>query len=159
MNSIPRRVITAEANGQSYVESDEIVTNVSEHYPGLIISDIWQTSEMPASLSAEIPIPNTAIPNPIKNGTYFRYVQIPPDHELGISAPAGQPHPLMHKTPSLDYIVILSGEIYLITDSEETLLHPGDIVIQCGTNHAWSNRSDAPCIQLAILIDAKPKDQ
>ncbi|MGE8430928.1 MAG: cupin domain-containing protein [Sphingobacterium sp.] len=66
----------------------------------------------------------------------------------------GPPHPLMHQTASLDYIVILSGEIYLITDTEETLLQAGDIVIQRGTNHAWSNRSDQMCLQLAILIDA-----
>ncbi|MNW20048.1 Cupin domain protein [compost metagenome] len=61
----------------------------------------------------------------------------------------------MHQTASLDYIVIISGEIYLITDIEETLLQAGDIVIQRGTNHAWSNRSDQMCLQLAILIDAK----
>lgn len=61
---------------------------------------------------------------------------------------------VMHQTASVDYIVILSGEIYLITDTEETLLQAGDIVIQRGTNHAWSNRSDQMCLQLAILIDA-----
>lgn len=61
----------------------------------------------------------------------------------------------MHQTDTLDYIIIISGEIYLIVDEEETLLKAGDIVIQRGTNHAWSNRSDLPCIQLAILLDAK----
>ena len=60
----------------------------------------------------------------------------------------------MHQTNTLDYIVILSGEIYLIVDEEETLLQAGDIVVQRGTNHAWSNRSDLPCIQLAVLLDA-----
>ena len=60
----------------------------------------------------------------------------------------------MHQTPTLDYVVILSGELYLIMEDGETLLQPGDIVIQRGTNHAWSNRSDEPCIQLAVLIDA-----
>ncbi len=64
-------------------------------------------------------------------------------------------HPMMHKTDTLDYIIILSGELYLILEESETLLKPGDIVIQQGTNHAWSNRSDKPCIQLAILLDAK----
>ncbi|MDX8570581.1 cupin domain-containing protein [Elizabethkingia sp. HX QKY] len=61
----------------------------------------------------------------------------------------------MHQTKTLDYVVILSGEIYLILEEGETLLKPGDIVIQRGTNHAWSNRSDENCIQLAILLDAK----
>lgn len=64
-------------------------------------------------------------------------------------------HPLMHKTQTLDYIIILSGELYLIMEDTETLLKPGDIVIQCGTNHAWSNRTDQPCLQLAILLDAE----
>ncbi|WP_313093645.1 cupin domain-containing protein [Chryseobacterium flavum] len=66
-----------------------------------------------------------------------------------------RPHPMMHQTLTLDYIIILFGELYLIMEEGETLLKPGDIVIQRGTNHAWSNRSDEPCIQLAILIDAK----
>ncbi|MNF15632.1 Cupin domain protein [compost metagenome] len=61
----------------------------------------------------------------------------------------------MHQTDTLDYIIIISGEIYLIVDEEETLLKAGDIVIQRGTNHAWSNRSDSPCIQLAVLLDAE----
>lgn len=155
IKAIPRRIITGTKNGKSCIEKDEIVTNVSEHFPGLIISDIWQTSKTPASFEQEKPVENSAIPTVIRNGTYFRYVQIPPDEHLGIEAPAGQPHPLMHQTKSVDYIIILSGEIYLITDTDETLLQAGDIVIQPGTNHAWSNRSHENCIQLAVLIDAE----
>ncbi len=60
----------------------------------------------------------------------------------------------MHQTTTLDYIVILSGEIYLMMEDTETLLKPGDIVIQRATNHAWSNRSNEPCVQLAILLSA-----
>ncbi|OUL60693.1 cupin domain-containing protein [Flavobacterium sp. AJR] len=154
MKTIPRRIVTGTKNGKSIIEKDEVVSNVSEHFPGLIISDIWSTDSMPVNLSAEKIIENTAFPNTPKNGTYFRYVQIPPDKDLGIVVPVGQPHPLMHQTATLDYIIILSGEIYLIVDEEETLLQAGDIVIQRGTNHAWSNRSEKPCIQLAVLIDA-----
>lgn len=154
MKTIPRRIVTAIKDGKSIIESDAIVSNVSEHFPGLIISDIWSTDSMPVKLDEEKVIKNTAFPNTPKNGSYFRYVQIPPDKELGIEAPEGQPHPLMHKTDTLDYIVILSGEIWLIVDQGETLLQAGDIVVQRGTNHAWSNRSDLPCIQLAILLDA-----
>lgn len=65
-------------------------------------------------------IENTAFPNTPKDGTYFRYVQIPPDKDLGIITIVGQPHPLPYQTATLDYIVILSGEIYLIMDEEET---------------------------------------
>ncbi|MCD0476316.1 cupin domain-containing protein [Flavobacterium sp. EDS] len=154
MKTIPRRIVTGIKNGKSIIEKDEIVSNVSEHFPGLIISDIWSTDSMPVQLSEEKIIENTAFPHTPKNGTYFRYVQIPPDKNLGITAAVGQPHPLMHQTATLDYIVILSGEIYLIMDEGETLLQAGDIVIQRGTNHAWSNKSDEPCIQLAVLVDA-----
>lgn len=61
---------------------------------------------------------------------------------------------VMYETATLDYIIILSGEIYRILDEEETLLRAGDIVIQRGKNHAWSNRSDTHCIQMAVLLDA-----
>lgn len=158
MKTIPRRIVTGLRNGKSIIEKDAIVSNVSEHFPGLIISDIWSTDTMPVKLEEEKAIENTAFPNTPKNGSYFRYVQIPPDKDLGIEAPEGQPHPLMHQTDTLDYIVILSGEIWLIVDEGETLLQAGDIVVQKGTNHAWSNRSDLPCIQLAILLDARNKE-
>lgn len=153
MKTIPRRVVTGFRNGKSIIEEDSIVTNVSEHFPGLIISDIWSTDSTPAKFEEKI-IENTAFPNTPLNGSYFRYVQIPPDKDLGIVTLENQPHPLMHQTETLDYIIILSGEIYLIVDEGETLLQAGDIVVQRGTNHAWSNRSDLPCIQLAILLDA-----
>ena len=152
---IPRRIVTGIKNGQSVIIEDAIVSNVSEDIPGLVISDVWATDTMPVNLDKIIAIPNTPFPNTPKNGTYFRYVSIPSDRELGISAiENGKPHPLMHQTDTLDYIIILSGEIYLILDNDETLLKAGDIVVQRGTNHAWSNRSEEPCIQLAILIDA-----
>lgn len=110
---------------------------------------------MPVDLTREVTVDNTLVPDPPKQGSYFRYVSIPPDKDLGIPEKiANEAHPLMHKTDTLDYIIILSGELYLILDEEETLLKTGDIVIQKGTNHAWSNRSDQPCVQLAILLDA-----
>jgi hypothetical protein len=65
-------------------------------------------------LEKTLVVENTPIPKVPTNGTYFRYVSIPPDKELGIEVKEGQPHPLMHQTKTLDYIVILSGEIYLI---------------------------------------------
>ncbi|WP_312302625.1 cupin domain-containing protein [Chryseobacterium sp.] len=154
MNKIPRRIVTGIRAGKSAIVEDQQVENAVEHFPGLIISDIWNTQTMPANLEFETRIPNTGFPQTPKNGTYFRYVVIPPDKDLGIELKKGEPHPMMHQTPTLDYIIILSGELYLIMEEGETLLKPGDIVIQRGTNHAWSNRSDKPCIQLAVLIDA-----
>lgn len=154
MNKIPRRIVTGVKDGKSVIVEDGIVNNVVEHVRELYISDIWNTQETPARLVDEVRIPNTPFPQTPKNGTFFRYVSIPPDKELGLEVVPGQPHPLMHQTDTLDYIVILSGELYLIMEEGETRLGPGDIVIQRGTNHAWSNRSDEPVIQLAVLIDA-----
>lgn len=153
--TIPRRIVTGEINGKSIITSDTTAENVSEHFPGLVISDIWATAAAPADLKEELRIENTAFPNTPKNGTYFRYVSIPPDSQLGVELPAfGEPHPMMHQTDTLDYIIIASGEVYLILDEQETRLTAGDIVIQRGTNHAWSNRSEESCIQIAVLIDA-----
>lgn len=155
MNKIPRRIVTGIENRKSTIIEDQPIENVVEHLPGLIISDIWNTQKMPVSLDFETQIPNTGFPKTPKNGTYFRYVSIPPDKDLGVEFKAGEPHPMMHQTQTLDYIIILSGELYLIMEERETLLKAGDIVIQRGTNHAWSNRSDEACIQLAVLIDAE----
>ncbi len=155
---IPRRVVTGIKDGKSIITEDGLVSNVSEHIPGLVISDIWSTNSMPVHLNETHVIENSLVPQTPKNGTYFRYVNIPPDAALGIPPiEKGTLHPLMHQTDTLDYIIILSGEIYLILEEEETLLKAGDIVVQRGTNHAWSNRSDQDCIQLAILVDASVK--
>ena len=62
---------------------------------------------------------------------------------------------MMHRTESIDYALILSGEITMLLDDDEVLLKTGDVVVQCGTNHAWSNRSNAPCIVAFILIDGR----
>ena len=68
---------------------------------------------------------------------------------------AGSPHPLMHRTESIDYGVVISGEMTLILDKGETLLREADVVIQRGTNHAWANRSGKPCRMLFILVDGR----
>jgi quercetin dioxygenase-like cupin family protein len=62
----------------------------------------------------------------------------------------------MHKTNTVDYIVVLKGEIHAILDQGETLLKPGDVFIQRGTNHSWSVRGNEPCIVAVVLVDAKP---
>lgn len=159
ISNIPRRVVTGLKDGCSIIVEDSTNTNVAEEIPGLVVSDIWATRTVPVDLEENYQIENTLLPVTPPNGSYFRYVSIPPDAALAkhleINIKPGLPHPLMHKTETLDYIVILAGEIYLILDKEETLLKAGDIVIQRGTNHAWSNRSNQPCIQLAILLGAK----
>ena len=65
-------------------------------------------------------------------------------------------HPSMHRTDTLDCLTCVRGEIFLVTDNEEVLMRPGDTVIIRGTNHAWSNRSNAPCLLVGTMTDATP---
>ncbi|WP_443944070.1 hypothetical protein ACJVDH_14240 [Pedobacter sp. AW1-32] len=71
-------------DGKSVIEEDQLVKNVSKHFPGLIISDTYNTNSSPVSLDAENPLENSAFPNTPKNGSYFRYAQIPLDEELDV---------------------------------------------------------------------------
>ena len=61
----------------------------------------------------------------------------------------------MHRTETIDYAIILSGEITMLLDEGEVLLKAGDVLVQCGTNHAWSNRSNAPCVVAFVLLDGE----
>jgi mannose-6-phosphate isomerase-like protein (cupin superfamily) len=113
-----------------------------------------------------------ALPPP-KQGTRIRFVDIPPDtpeflahgaakmhaafSEVGDASAstvkADSPHPLMHRTESIDYGVVIEGEMTLVLDDAQVALAPGSVVIQRGTNHAWANRSGRPCRMLFVLID------
>jgi mannose-6-phosphate isomerase-like protein (cupin superfamily) len=108
---------------------------------------------------------------PPKNGTIVRIVEFPPDNTrpqdsdtaAGFKA-IGAGHaqdkqssdPMMHKTSTVDYIIVLKGEIYAVMETGEKLLKAGDILIQRGTNHSWSVRTSEPCIVAAVLVNAKP---
>ena len=108
---------------------------------------------------------------PPRGGVLARIVEFPPDKAWEDDISHGvfdtmqaesERHsdasdPMFHQTNTLDYIVVLEGEIYSLTEQGETLLRPGDIIIQRGTAHSWSNRSDKPCILFAVLIGAKPR--
>ena len=82
--------------------------------------------------------------SPPANGTIIRMVDMPPGHRSA-----------MHRTRTIDYGIVLQGQVYLVLDDSETFLQPGDIVVQRGTNHAWDNRSDAPARMVFILIHAE----
>ena len=69
---------------------------------------------------------------------------------------ANKRHPGFHKTATIDYAIVLSGEIYALMDEGEVLLKAGDVLVQRGTNHAWSNRTEQPCCIAFVLIDAEP---
>jgi mannose-6-phosphate isomerase-like protein (cupin superfamily) len=135
---------------------------------------VWQTAR-DVVVDAVEPDP-TGGPHrlpPPDGGTVFRITEFPPDTmqsadaarareifaamggEHTLSPKRQQPHALMHRTRSVDYAIVLEGEIVLVLDDSEVALRAGDVVVQRGTNHAWSNRSGAPCRMAFVLVDAQ----
>ena len=114
--------------------------------PGFSSTRIWVTDRTPAriNVSETLQLPHTL--EPPAGGSVFRVVTIPPD-------PA--PHPYRQKTRSLDFCLILRGEVTLVLDTEEVKLKQGDTVVQRGTSHVWSNRSDRPCVLAISSHDGK----
>lgn len=151
--NIPRRVVTGhDANGVSVVLSDGIVP-VHRVMPqdGVGFYEIWQTDAMPAPVSPvepSEPTERTIRVPPEPNGTKIRINEFFPGfiNELGNQSP-------VHRTESIDYGIVLEGEIVLVLDDSEVLLKAGDVVIQRGTDHAWANRSDKVSRVAFILID------
>ena len=108
---------------------------------------------------------------PGPNGTVFRIVEFPPDSawrdradardafdsiDAGHAPDAASDDPMMHKTSTVDYLIVLKGEIWAILDTGEVCLKAGDVMIQRGTNHSWSVRADEPCLLAAVLFNAEP---
>ncbi len=170
-----RRVVTGhDANGVATVISDSEATCILSrpNRPGVTLTNLWQNDRTPAPMERhDDPVDGPLILHPPKDGAIFRIVQFDPEDpevlakldgkaafaEMGAAANVVENarHPFMHRTDSLDYAVVLTGEIYMMMDEDEYLLKAGDTVIQQGTNHAWSNRGTEPCQIAFILIDAK----
>lgn len=173
-----RRVVTGhDDTGKAIVLSDAAPTNVTrpEHQPGLAFHELWHTDQCPAPVTATEPEPTDRYTEtaPPPQGTIIRIVDIPPegpngpefDKEtarkvfekvgLGENAEHMIPgrHPLMHRTETIDYGVVLEGQIVLVLDDKEVLLEAGDTVVQRGTIHAWANRSDQTTRMLFVLTD------
>ena len=170
-----RRVLTGhDADGKSNFLLDGLAPNVKEiaSMPGLALTDLWETKGAPARNDGAADNADRPIRlEPPRNGTILRIVEFPPDTawrgrtdgregfdsiSAGHAQDAHSSDPMMHKTASVDYIVVLSGEIYAIMDKGETLLKAGDILVQRGTNHSWSVRGNEPCIVAAVLVSAAP---
>lgn len=123
-----------------------------------VINELWKMDATPGSNEGEYADPATSFTlNPPACGNVFRIIEFPPDGELGMQEDGVTPEvPIMHRTPSVDYAVILKGECYAVLDGGETLMKEGDVLIQRGTLHSWSNRSDKPCLILFVLCGADP---
>jgi mannose-6-phosphate isomerase-like protein (cupin superfamily) len=168
-----RRVVTGlDANNKAVVMFDSRMPLQSGPY-GLTSTNLWVTNSYPLGFSFKDD--TSAIPvgvSPLDNGTKFRVVEFPPldaateakmepgflMKAVGAVAPArGLPvtHPLMHRTRSVDYAVVLSGEIDMMLDDSVVHLKPGDTIVQQATNHAWVNRGTQTCRILFVLMDSK----
>ncbi len=170
-----RRIVTGhDRQGQSVVQQDGILPRrLGSNRRGL--TDLWNTDGRPIdSQVAEdrLALPFSLVPTP--SGTTFLFFTVAPEepqadveseakraavafaaYGAGHARPNTSRNPWMHKTNTIDYIILLSGEVTLLLDGDERALKPFDVVIQRGTNHAWINRGKEPALLAAILIDAE----
>lgn len=155
MSSVPRRVVTGHtSDGLSIVLSDGPVP-VSRVLPddGVSFHEIWNTEGAPATITAvedSEPTERTLAVPPPPCGTKIRINDFRPGHldERGLQSP-------VHRTASVDYGIVLEGEITLVLDESEVTLRAGDIVVQRGTDHAWANRGDTTARVAFILVDGE----
>ncbi len=174
-----RRIVTGHnASGQAIIQEDGPVPRYQKigGESGPMFHEVWNTTETPVRIDAasgEPPEDGIKLAPP-KNGTRIRVLDIPPDgdklndvtpeearaHFAEVGAGdasshtgAGTKHAHMHRTETVDYGIVLEGELVLIVDEDETVCRAGDIIIQRGTNHGWANRTDRNCRIAFILID------
>ena len=172
-----RRIVTGhDEAGRSVVLQDGAAPRV---FPldgrGSAFVELWHTRANPAPIdhaAAEPPEDGLHL-HPPARGTRLRIVDFPPEDEAAlarltpdfvraaftaINAPDAMaggdaPHPLMHRTETIDYGLVLEGELVLVLDGSETVVRAGDVVIQRGTSHAWANRSGRMARMAFVLVD------
>jgi quercetin dioxygenase-like cupin family protein len=141
-----RRVVTGhDANGRAVVKIDEITQNPPSGRPGRSACVVWTTESFPVDNANETDGGKRQVGTTLQNGTVFRVVEFMP----GVS-------PRVHRTDSIDYAVVMSGEIDMELDDSVVHLKAGDVLVQRGTIHNWVNRGTDSCIIAFVLIDAKP---
>ena len=175
MQTILRRIVTGHtASGKSAI----LIEDELQPDPGVHDRYLWKTDATPAlnEGSADAALAPLRLEPPV-NGSVFRVVEFPPQRVMdGMDAKQkdaffrelyksmGGEHcrvdtersPGMHKTSTVDYVIVLRGEITLLLDEGEATLESGDIVIQRGTNHDWVVRGDAPALLAVVMISAAP---
>lgn len=141
-----RRVITGhDANGKAVVKIDEVAKHLSSGRPGAMSCNVWTTEGFPASNDGADDAGLRKVSTTLPGGTIFRIIEFSP----GLAA-------RNHRTDSIDYIVVISGEIDMELDDSVVHLKAGDVMVQRGTIHNWVNRGTAPCVLAVVLVDAKP---
>jgi mannose-6-phosphate isomerase-like protein (cupin superfamily) len=175
MPSVNRVVIGRNRENRSAV----LFHNSPNHQrvPGIFWrSTLWAATELPVDNTiAGDRAADVVVREPEQDGLIFRALEIPPDvsdtkkhievlQKLNEQVKQKYPptakmlarHPSMHRTDTLDMFVVAYGEIYLVTDTDEVLLKQGDTAVVQGVNHAWSNRSDRPCMIIGVMVHAHP---
>lgn len=144
-----RRVVTGHDGNVAKVLIDAPAKNAKYPSPGTVSTLIWSTDWAPAGIAAGTDIEDMGAriigTAPPANGTRFAVIDFPPGNK---------PH--MHRTETVDYVIVLDGEIEMDMDDSTVKLKAGDIMVQRGTNHAWANRSTARARVAFVLIDAEP---
>lgn len=142
-----RRVVTGhDGDGKALVAIDEVTRDVVSYRPGATIHNIWSTAKFPVDNTTAADGAKEITATTRAEGTVFRVIEYAP----GVA-------PRNHRTDSIDYAVVLSGEIDMELDDDRVVtLRAGDVLVQRGTIHNWVNRSNAPCVVAFVLIDAHP---
>jgi quercetin dioxygenase-like cupin family protein len=141
-----RRVVTGhDASGRAVVKIDEIAKNLASARPGATASVVWTSEGFPVDNDGEEDEGRRKTGTTLANGTVFRILELAP----GVS-------PRNHRTDSIDYAVVMSGEVDMVLDDTTVHLKAGDVLVQRGTIHNWVNRSTEPCVIAFVLIAAKP---
>jgi quercetin dioxygenase-like cupin family protein len=141
-----RRVVTGhDASGRAVVKIDAIAKNISSRRPGASSTVIWSTDSFPVINEGDDDQGQRKTGTTLENGTVFRVVR----YEPGVA-------PRRHRTDSVDYAVVMAGEIDMELDGETVTLRAGDVLVQRGTVHNWVNRGKDVAIVAFVLITAKP---
>jgi quercetin dioxygenase-like cupin family protein len=141
-----RRVVTGhDQNGRAVVSIDETCKNVISRRPHHESCVIWSSGEFPTDNSSDADGGARAVATTDPNGTVFRLVEYSP----GVA-------PRNHRTESVDYAIVISGEIDMEMDGTMVHLKAGDVLVQRGTVHNWINRGTEPCVVAFVLVTAMP---
>ena len=144
-----RRVVTGhDGRGRAVVKIDEVSKNIVSNRPGASACVVWTTDTIPADNSGDSDASSKKIGTTLPGGTVFRVIEFSP----GVA-------PRVHRTDSIDYAVVLSGEIDMQLDDSVVRLRAGDVLVQQATMHDWVNRGAVPCTIAFVLVPAKPVER
>jgi len=151
-----RRVVTGiDEQGRSTFLSD------GEAFGGEAWAEVWKTDPAAGVDAVVEPRDGVMVLEPPAGGSAWRVFEVPPDAVMraatarAVGEIEGMEADGFHTTETIDYVMVLDGEIALELDTGEVTLHPGDCVVQRGTRHAWRNRSDAPVKMVAVMLSTR----